>query len=79
MNTNVFDVKYSTNQIYDTILKCIYDMKIRKKCINSKNLYGGGKTGIRITKFIENLKIQNQNYIKNYLLRCYKNIIILNM
>ena len=56
-STNVFDVKYSTNQIYDTILKCIYDMKIRKKCINSKNLYGGGKTGIRITKFIENLKI----------------------
>ncbi len=56
-SSNVFDVKYSTNQIYDTILKCIYDMKIRNKCNKSKNLYGGGKTGIKITKFIENLKI----------------------
>ena len=32
-------------------------MKIRNKCNKSKNLYGGGKTGIKITKFIENLKI----------------------
>jgi UDP-hydrolysing UDP-N-acetyl-D-glucosamine 2-epimerase len=54
-SSNVFDVKYNENQIYKIIFKCIYDEKIYKKCLKTKNLYGGGNTGKQITKFIENL------------------------
>ena len=54
-SSNVFDVKYNENHIYKIIFKCIYDEKIYKKCLKTKNLYGGGNTGKQITKFIENL------------------------
>ena len=56
-SSNVFDVKYNENQIYETIFKCIYDEKIYKKCLKTKNLYGGGNTGKKIKQFIENLNI----------------------
>ena len=42
-------------QIYETIVKCIYDERIYKKCLKTKNLYGGGNTGKLINRFIENL------------------------
>ncbi len=53
---NVFDVNYDNKKIYNIIFKCINDKEIYKKCLNSKNLYGGGNTGKKIRKFIENLK-----------------------
>ena len=56
-SSNVFDVKYDDKQIYETIFKCINDEKVYKKCLKTKNLYGGGSTGKKIKKFIENLKI----------------------
>ena len=56
-SSNVFDVKYNKKQIYETIFKCINDEKVYKKCLKTKNLYGGGSTGKKIKKFIENLKI----------------------
>ena len=56
-SSNVFDVKYDDKQIYETIFKCINDEKVYKKCLKTKNLYGGGNTGKKIKKFIENLKI----------------------
>ena len=56
-SSNVFDVKYDEKQIYETIFKCINDKKVYKKCLKTKNLYGGGSTGKKIKKFIENLKI----------------------
>jgi UDP-hydrolysing UDP-N-acetyl-D-glucosamine 2-epimerase len=56
-SSNVFDVKYDEKQIYETIFKCINDEKVYKKCLKTKNLYGGGSTGKKIKKFIENLKI----------------------
>ena len=56
-SSNVFDVKYDDKQIYKTIFKCINDEKVYKKCLKTKNLYGGGSTGKKIKKFIENLKI----------------------
>ena len=56
-SNNVFDVKYDDKQIYETIFKCINDEKVYKKCLKTKNLYGGGSTGKKIKKFIENLKI----------------------
>ncbi len=62
-STNVFDVKYNEDKIYKTIFRCIYDKKIHKKCANSKNLYGGGETGNKIKKFIENLKIPKSNIL----------------
>ena len=54
-SSNVFDVKYDEKQIYEAIFKCIYDERVYKKCLKSKNLYGGGNTGKKIKKFIENL------------------------
>jgi len=56
-SSNVFDVKYDDKQIYETIFKCINDEKVYKKCLQTKNLYGGGNTGKKIKKYIENLKI----------------------
>ncbi len=56
-SSNVFDVKYNENQIYEIIFKCIYDERIYRKCLKTKNLYGGGNTGKKIKQFIENLKI----------------------
>ena len=56
-SSNVFDVKYDDKQIYETIFRCINDEKVYKKCLKTKNLYGGGSTGKKIKKFIENLKI----------------------
>jgi UDP-hydrolysing UDP-N-acetyl-D-glucosamine 2-epimerase len=56
-SSNVFDVKYDDKQIYETIVKCIYDERIYKKCLKTKNLYGGGNTGKLINRFIENLNI----------------------
>ncbi|MDB4231362.1 UDP-N-acetylglucosamine 2-epimerase [Candidatus Pelagibacter sp.] len=56
-SSNVFDVKYNDKQIYETIFECINNEKVYKKCLKTKNLYGGGSTGKKIKKFIENLKI----------------------
>lgn len=62
-SSNVFDVKYDEKQIYESIYKCIYDEKVFKKCLKSKNLYGGGNTGIKIKKFIENLKFSKKKLL----------------
>ena len=59
-SSNVFDVKYDDKQIYETIFRCINDEKVYKKCLKTKNLYGGGSTGKKIKKFIENLKISKK-------------------
>ena len=56
-SSNVFDAKYDEKQIYETIFKCIYDERTYKKCLKTKNLYGGGNTGKLIKKFIENLNV----------------------
>ena len=62
-SSNVFDVKYDDKQIYETIFKCINDEKAYKKCQKTKNLYGGGSTGKKIKKFIENLKISKKKIL----------------
>ena len=62
-SSNVFDVKYDEKQIYETIFKCINDEKVYKKCLKTKNLYGGGSTGKKIKKFIENLKISKKKIL----------------
>ena len=62
-SSNVFDVKYDEKQIYETIFKCINDEKVYKKCLKTKNLYGGGSTGKKIKKFIENLKISRKKIL----------------
>ena len=62
-SSNVFDVKYNKKQIYETIFKCINDEKVYKKCLKTKNLYGGGSTGKKIKKFIENLKISKKKIL----------------
>jgi UDP-hydrolysing UDP-N-acetyl-D-glucosamine 2-epimerase len=62
-SSNVFDVKYNDKQIYETIFKCINDEKAYKKCQKTKNLYGGGSTGKKIKKFIENLKISKKKIL----------------
>jgi len=56
-SSNVFDAKYDEKQIYEKIFKCIYDERTYKKCLKTKNLYGGGNTGKLIKKFIENLNV----------------------
>ena len=62
-SSNVFDVKYDDKQIYETIFKCINDEKVYEKCLKTKNLYGGGSTGKKIKKFIENLKISRKKIL----------------
>ena len=62
-SSNVFDVKYDDKQIYETIFRCINDEKVYKKCLKTKNLYGGGSTGKKIKKFIENLKISKKKIL----------------
>ena len=62
-SSNVFDVKYDDKQIYETIFKCINDEKVYKKCLKTKNLYGGGSTGKKIKKFIENFKISKKKIL----------------
>jgi len=62
-SSNVFDVKYDDKKIYETIFKCINDEKVYKKCLKTKNLYGGGSTGKKIKKFIENLKISKKKIL----------------
>jgi UDP-hydrolysing UDP-N-acetyl-D-glucosamine 2-epimerase len=62
-SSNVFDVKYDEKQIYQTIFKSIYDERVYKKCLKSKNLYGGGNTGKKIRKFIENLNFSKKKIL----------------
>ena len=62
-SSNVFDVKYDDKQIYETIFKCINDERVYKKCLKTKNLYGGGSTGKKIKNFIENLKISKKKIL----------------
>ena len=62
-SSNVFDAKYDEKQIYETIFKCIYDERIYKKCLKTKNLYGGGNTGKLIKKFIENINLSKKKIL----------------
>ena len=62
-SSNVFDAKYDEKQIYEKIFKCIYDERTYKKCLRTKNLYGGGNTGKLIKKFIENLNVSKKKIL----------------
>ena len=62
-SNNVIDVKYNTKQIYAAIFKSLFDNNFKKKCIKSKNYYGGGDTAKKIVNFITRLKFKIKKLI----------------
>lgn len=60
---NIIDCDYDSKQIYINLKRCLYDKKLINKCKKAVNPYGGGKAGIKIVKYLENL-----NYNKKKIL-----------
>ena len=58
--TNIIDVDYKASDIYNAINKCFYDKKFRNKALNTKNPYGIGNAGEKITKFILNIPLDKK-------------------
>lgn len=54
---NVIDVGYTRKEIVKAIHKSLYDKRYLKKIAKIKNPWGDGKTGEKVTKILENLKI----------------------
>lgn len=59
-SSNVVDVSYNPKQIYETIFQFLYNDGFYNKYSKVKNLYGGGNTGKKIKKYLENIKF-NKN------------------
>jgi len=57
---NVIDVDYNKEQIKKAIKKAIFDKKFREKVKKCKNPYGDGKTGKRIVKILNKIKIDKK-------------------
>ncbi len=55
-NSNIFNAKYNTEDIYNNIKKAI---KIKAKLGKIKNLHGDGKSSIRIYKILKKIEINN--------------------
>ena len=62
-SNNIIDVSYESKKIFNAINKCIKDKTFKKKCIKSKNVYGGGDTGKKIVNFIEKLNFDKKKII----------------
>ena len=60
---NIIDVDYNYLKIYKSVMKCIYDKNFKKKCLKSKNVYGGGDTAKKIVNFLENLKLKREKIL----------------
>lgn len=56
-SNNIIDVEYNSKKIFKGIMKCIFDKNFKKKCENSKNVYGGGDTGKKVVNFLENIQL----------------------
>ena len=66
-SNNVLDVDYNSQKIYKAIFKCLFNKNFKKKCIKTKNVYGGGNTANKVVKLLETLKIdKNKLLIKKF-------------
>jgi GDP/UDP-N,N'-diacetylbacillosamine 2-epimerase (hydrolysing) len=57
---NVIDVNYDKEEIKRAIKKAIYDKEFKKKVKKCKNPYGNGKTGIKIVKILNKIKLDKK-------------------
>src|SRR3989338_3054167 len=61
---NLINVGYSRKEISAAIKKSLFDKKYRQKLLRVSNPYGDGKTGSRVAKILENLKIDSKLLVK---------------
>ena len=58
---------YNSQKIYKAIFKCLFNKNFKKKCIKTKNVYGGGNTANKVVKLLETLKLdKNKLLIKKF-------------
>jgi len=57
---NVIDINYNKEEIKKAIKRAIYDKEFKKKVKKCKNPYGDGKTGIRIIKILNKIKLDKK-------------------
>jgi UDP-N-acetylglucosamine 2-epimerase (non-hydrolysing)/GDP/UDP-N,N'-diacetylbacillosamine 2-epimerase (hydrolysing) len=63
-STNVFNVAINQKKIINQTNKCFSNKKIINIINKSKNLYGGGRTGEKILKFIEEIKYSKSKMLE---------------
>ena len=61
---NVINVDYDRKEISSAIKKSLFDKNYQKKLAKVTNPYGDGKTGPRVAKILENLKLDSKLLIK---------------
>ena len=61
--SNVIDVDYNINQIYNATFKSLFNKNYKKKCLKSKNHYGGGNTAEKVLNLIESFKFNKEKII----------------
>ena len=66
MPKNLIDCSFNYSSILRLINK-IEKKKFKKKVAEIKNPYGDGKSGIRIGKYLKNLKIKNNFFQKRFI------------
>ena len=57
---NVIDVDYKEKEIYDAVIKCLYNNSFRKTANTTNNPYGIGNTGYKIANFLSELNLNKQ-------------------
>lgn len=57
---NVIDVDYNSDEIKNAIKTAIYDKKFRKNLDRCKNIYGDGRSSIRIAEILNKIKLDKK-------------------
>ena len=60
---NIIDVDYKTTKIFNAIIRSIKNKNFKEKCINAKNVYGGGDTGKKVVNFLEKLDLKKNDIL----------------
>lgn len=64
---NVINAGYNSEEIYDAVMKAIYDEEFRKRLEDSKNPYGDGKTSPRIVEILKSIDLHDPALIQKRL------------
>ena len=66
---NVIDCDYNSNEIYNAIVKCLYDLEHIQKCRDTTNPYGTGDAGKKIVKVLQSTIINDDLLTKKMTIR----------
>ena len=67
--TNVIDCDYNSNEIYNAMVKCLYDLEHIQKCRDTINPYGTGDAGKKIVKVLQSTIINDDLLTKKMTIR----------